>query len=77
MTISILSYAYDAYKADFSGRPQRKQDLKDAASTPRPGDPSGARKALPVHHQASGAGQPDDVKFPLNQSPASSLDEII
>lgn len=77
MTISILSYAYDAYKADFSGRPQRKQDMKDAAPTPRPGDLSGARKALPAHHQASGAGQPDEVE-PLFGPPSSTvLDEII
>ena len=76
MTISILSYAYDAYKADFSGRPQRKQDMKDAAPTPRLGDTSGARKALPAHHQASGAGQPGDME-PLSNPSSTVLDEII
>ena len=80
MAISILSYAYSAYKADFSDKPQRKQDLKGAAPSPQPGDPSGTQSAFTSHHhlhQASGASQPGDIE-PLSNPPSSTvLDEIV
>ena len=78
--ISILSYAYNAYQADFSGKSQRKQDLRGTAPSPQPGDPSGTQSAFTSHHhlhQASGASQPGDVKSPLDLSSAPNLDEVV
>ena len=80
--ISILSYAYNAYQADFSGKPKGKQDIKDM----KQGDPPEARtgQAHGHHHQQSSgvSGVPDqpaatEQSLLSNQPSSSSLNEVV